>query len=242
MPKSTKAPPPYAPNNPDYPVQDHQPLLQHQYSVQASSPTMVHSPRSPSFSDPNLQYFEPLLLAPSCKFTKNEKDSNTFIITVYNHAHSQISQQLTAKRKTNKRITTSKITTLGLSNRISVTIRTQTNTDLIKIQRDAFGSRYLVKSPHNNNFPIGSIEANLMKSEFKLYDSWKGVSPVIVMKVTGMKFMCLDKKYEFFKAGTDLKIGSMESDGCLKFDRDFPQDAKFKTLALCTALVYKLID
>ena len=81
MPKSQKAPPPYAPNNPDFPVQEHQPLLQHQYTVQATSPTLVHSPRSPSFSDPNLQYFEPLLLAPSCKFTN--KDSNTFRITVY---------------------------------------------------------------------------------------------------------------------------------------------------------------
>ena len=240
MPKSSKAPPPYAPNNPDYSVHEHQPLLQHQYSVQASSPTMVHSPRSPSFSDPNLQYFEPLLLAPSCKFIK--KDSNTFSITVYNHAHSQVSQQLTAQRKISKRINASKISTLGLSNRISVTVRTQTSTDLIKIQRDAFGSRFLIKSPHNSNYPIGSIEANLMKTEFKLYDSWKGVSPVITMNVSGMKFLCLDKKFEFFKAGTDLKIGSMESDGCLKYDRDFPQDTKFKTLALCTALLYKLLD
>lgn len=240
MPKSQKAPPPYAPNNPDFPVQEHQPLLQHQYTVQATSPTLVHSPRSPSFSDPNLQYFEPLLLAPSCKFTN--KDSNTFRITVYNHAHSQVSQELTAKRKTSKRINASKISTLGLSNRISVTIRTQTSNDLIKIQRDAFGARFLIKSPHNNNYPIGSIEHNLMKTEFKLFDSWKGVSPVITMKVSGMKFFCLDKKFEFFKAGTDLKIGSMENDGCLKFDRDFPQDAKFKTLALCTALLYKMLD
>jgi len=242
MPKSSKAPPPYAPNNPDYPVQDHQPLLQQPYSIQATSPTMVHSPqRSPQLSDPNLQYFEPLLLAPSCKMTK-QKDSDNFDITVYNYAHSQISQKLTAKRKTSKRITASKISTLGLSNRISVTIQTQTSNDLIKIQRDAFGKRFLIKSPHNNNYPIGSIETNLMKNEFQLYDSWKGVSPVVTLRVSGMKFFCLEKKYEFFKAGTDLKIGSMESDGCLKFDRDFPQDAKLKTLALCTSLLYKLLD
>jgi len=246
--QSIAPPPPYAPNsnNANYPVQETLPLLQHQYSShQATSPPLVHSPsmaNSPSSfcPDPNLQYFEPIFVAPSCKFSKT--DNNSYRITIYNHAHSQISQQLTAHRKVNKRIKASKISTLGLSNRISVTITTQTSNDLIKIQRDAFGKRFTVKSPHNSNHPIGSIEPNFMKTEFKLFVHGREVTPVITMNVSGVKFLCMDKKFEFFKAGTDTKIGSMENDGVLKFDRDFPSDARVKTLALCTGLLYKLLD
>jgi len=221
------APPASAPNNPDYPAQVHQPLIHQQYSTMTNVlPTMTQARPS---CDPNLQHFDQLLVAPTCTVAIN--DENTFDIKVFADAHFAAPLEFTAKQ--NDRL-------IG----ISVTLTTKTGIDLIKIQRNTFGGRYLVKSPHNNNFQIGSIETNYMKNEFKLFNSWEGVAPVITMKVSGSKYFCMVRRIGFFKADTDVKIGSMEEDARgwrLQFHRDFEQDAKLKTIAMCSSLLYTML-
>ena len=147
------APPASAPNNPDYPAQVHQPLIHQQYSTMTNVlPTMTQARPS---SDPNLQHFDQLLVAPTCVVAIN--DGNTFNIKVFADAHFAAPLEFTAKRKTGRLISASKVATLGITKRISVTLTTKAGIDLIKIQRNTFGDRYLVKSPHNNNFQIRSF-------------------------------------------------------------------------------------
>jgi len=205
--------------------------------MQNQQQVLLSPPSAPDFE---LQYFEPFILAPTTKITQNQ-DNNQFNIKVFGHAHSAATLEMTAKNKQNKRIKAAKIATLGISNKTSLTFTSASGNDLIKIQRDAFGKRFLVKSPHNNNTPIGSIEPNFMKTEYKLFLDGHDVEK-LTMNVSGLRIFCMDKKFDFFIAGTDSKIGNFENDGMLKFHRDFPQDARLKTLAMCAVLLFKVFD
>lgn len=249
--KNSKPPPPYA-SAANYPVQESAPLL-YQQSFQATSPTQLYTHSltptmqnqqqvllSPSAPDFSLQYFEPFIAAPTLKLIQGA-DKNQVNIEVYGHAHSAATLKMTAKNKQNKRIKAAKIATLGIANKTSLTFTTAAGIDLIKIQRDSFGKRYLVKSPHNDNTPIGSIEPNFMKTEYKLFVDGQDIEK-LTMNVSGLRIFCMDKKFDFFIAGTDSKIGNLENDGLMKFHRDFPQDARLKTLAMCAVVLFKVFD
>ena len=103
------------------------------------------SPSAPNFE---LQYFEPFIAAPAIQI--DSKELNEFKFKVYGHAHMEVTLDMSAKNKKGFKILASKIATLGISNKASVTLKSAAGNDLIKIQRDAFGKRFLVKSPHNN--------------------------------------------------------------------------------------------
>jgi hypothetical protein len=243
------SPPPYATARNSYPVQEHAPLL-HQQSYHATSPTQLHihstmqnqqqallSPSAPNFQ---LQYLEPFIAAPSVKII-SAQNTGQFSVAVYGHAHSAATLQMTASNKLNKRIKAAKIATLGWSNKTSLTLTSAAGNALIKIQRDVFGKRFLVKSPHNKDTPIGSIEPNFMKTEYKLFVDGQDIEKV-TMNVSGLRIFCMDKKFDFFIGGTDSKIGSLGNDGMLVFNRDFPEDANVRILAVCAVLMFKLFD